>query len=222
MIRGIFSSGYFAAKRVGRSIEKKFADKNIVAWFDNPDRERLRLDYALDKNSLVLDVGGYKGQWASDIFAMYLCRVYVFEPVKKFADDIKVRFKNNDHITTFAIGLGGKTRQDCIHLRDDGSSVFGAGSSEETVQITDIAQFMDDQVIRTVDLMKINIEGGEYELLERLIETGLVQSIKNLQVQFHRFVPDAESRMTNIQQKLGKTHRLTYQYRFVWENWQLK
>jgi hypothetical protein len=28
--------------------------------------------------------------------------------------------------------------------------------------------------------------------------------------------------MSGIQKSLSKTHRLTYQYEFVWENWTLK
>ena len=46
--------------------------------------------------------------------------------------------------------------------------------------------------------------------------------IANIQVQFHDFVLDAESRMKSIQADLRKTHELTYQYDFVWENWKLK
>ena len=67
--------------------------------------------------------------------------------------------------------------------------------------------------------MKINIEGGEYDLLDRLITTGLVGKIDNIQVQFHEFVPNAKERMQNIQKKLSKTHTPTYQYEFIWENW---
>ena len=71
----------------------------------------------------------------------------------------------------------------------------------------------------SIDLMKINIEGAEYDLLEHLIENKFVENIKDIQVQFHDFVPNAEARMKNIQAGLSKTHYLTYQYPFVWENW---
>ena len=70
--------------------------------------------------------------------------------------------------------------------------------------------------------MKINIEGAEYDLVEHLIDTKLVEIIRNIQVQFHDFVPNAESRMRKIQEKLRITHSISYQYRFVWENWALK
>ena len=68
--------------------------------------------------------------------------------------------------------------------------------------------------------MKINIEGGEYSLLEDLISNRLVANIKDIQVQFHTFAPNALERMKNIQMELSKTHHLTYNYPFVWENWE--
>ena len=71
-------------------------------------------------------------------------------------------------------------------------------------------------------MIKVNIEGGEYDLLEFLIDSNYIEIIDNIQVQFHDFIPDAEERMKNIHKKLEKTHFLTWQYPFVWENWQLK
>lgn len=70
--------------------------------------------------------------------------------------------------------------------------------------------------------MKINIEGAEYDLMEWIISEGLVKKIENIQIQFHDFIENAEARMVNIQNLLGRTHYLTYLYRFVWENWKLK
>ena len=67
--------------------------------------------------------------------------------------------------------------------------------------------------------MKINIEGGEYELLDRLLDTGLINIIDNLQVQFHDHVDGAIGRMQRIQSRLGTKFNLTYQVPFVWENW---
>jgi hypothetical protein len=70
--------------------------------------------------------------------------------------------------------------------------------------------------------MKINIEGGEYELLDRMLETGLVERVTAFQIQFHYFVEDAETRMASAQQRLSRTHSPTWQYRFIWENWEKK
>ena len=53
------------------------------------------------------------------------------------------------------------------------------------------------------------------------MESGLINKIKFLQVQYHKFGEDYESKRTNIQEglkKLGFT--LRYEYPFVWESWE--
>jgi hypothetical protein len=70
--------------------------------------------------------------------------------------------------------------------------------------------------------MKVNIEGGEYDLLDHLIESGLIQRVRWLQVQFHDFVPNAAERMRAIQDRLRATHEPEWQHEFVWESWRRK
>ena len=50
----------------------KIVDKLRAAqWFkDNGDKTH-RLNYNLNEKSIVFDLGGYEGQWASDIFSKY-------------------------------------------------------------------------------------------------------------------------------------------------------
>jgi len=181
----------------------------------------MRFDYDLNESSLVLDLGGYEGQWASDIFSMYGCRIVVFEPVKEFAEAIQKRFGRNPRIRVLPFGLGGRTRMERIRLCKDGSSIFKTSDTTQEIKLLDVSEWLHDQDITAVDLMKVNIEGGEYELLDRLIETGRIGAIRNLQVQFHNVAPDSAMRMEQLRQQVSRTHRPTYQYRFVWENWVL-
>jgi len=74
--------------------------------------------------------------------------------------------------------------------------------------------------ISDVDLLKMNIEGGEYELLEFLLDKNEQGRFANIQIQFHDLFPGAKDRMTAIQKRLGKTHTLTFHYEFMMENWQ--
>jgi len=99
---------------------------------------------------------------------------------------------------------------------------MGSSTDVEKIRIVDIHEWLVENSIEEIALIKINIEGGEYELLDRMIETGTLPRIANLQIQFHNFTEDARSRMENIQRELGKTHHPTYQYEFVWENWSRK
>ncbi|MGY3211138.1 FkbM family methyltransferase [Mucilaginibacter sp. HD30] len=69
------------------------------------------------------------------------------------------------------------------------------------------------------DLIKINIEGGEYDILLRMIESGLISKIKRLQIQFHELEKDSFNKMNKIREGLLLTHRPINQYEFVWEDW---
>lgn len=195
--------------------------KRVVQWFKDEGDKTHRLNYNLDENSLVWDLGGYEGQWASDIYGKYSSSIMIFEPYIPYANNIKHRFEPNKKIQIFAFGLGARTEKLGFSVLDNSSSLFANGPKNETIDIVSVVDFIKERNITSVDLVKINIEGGEYDFLEKLIESGLIGIFKNIQVQFHDFIIDnAQQRMNNIQKAISLTHKLTYQYEFVWENWE--
>jgi FkbM family methyltransferase len=197
--------------------------QRVQPWFAVKGDETLRLDYDLNYNSIVFDVGGYKGVFAAEILCKYNSTIYVFEPIKEFYSIINSKFINNEKVKRFNFGLAGKYQEMQISLSDNSSSIYLKAENCETIQLKSIVEFIQSNNITQIDLIKINIEGGEYELLESLIENNYLKYFKNIQVQFHDFIIDnAKERMNKIQNELAKTHELTYQFEFVWENWKLK
>jgi FkbM family methyltransferase len=191
----------------------------VKKWYADGGDDRFRFDYDLDERSFVLDLGGYEGQWASDLYARYRCRIAIFEPVARFARNISARFRKNGDIEVFPCGLGATTRTEAIYVHGASSSTQKKQADSEQIEIVDVRRWFEDHNVEAVQLMKVNIEGGEYELLERLVATGLIGRIDDIQVQFHNFIPDAPARMEQLQRAMRATHTPTYQYRFVWENW---
>lgn len=194
-------------------------DRQFARWRADAGDETLRMEYPLSRESLVLDLGGYRGQWASDLYARYGCRLEVFEPVPSFAEAIAARFRHNEDIRVHAFGLAGRTQTEQITVCEDGSSTFRSGAQQQSIELVDIATWFAEHPHDHVDLMKVNIEGGEFELLMRMIEADLMDRVTHFQIQFHNFVPDAAVRMDSILAALSKTHEPCYQYRFVWEGW---
>lgn len=209
-------------KNVANAVYRSPQELRVMPWFRDHGDQTLRLDYSLEPDSVVFDVGGYQGQWASDIFSRYCCQIYVFEAHRQYATQIQRRFKQNAKVLVYPFGLGEHTERAIIASMGDSSSLFGEHENGVSAEIVRAADFFAKHQIERIDLMKINIEGAEYELLEHLLKSGLIRRICNLQVQFHDFVPNAVQRMRAIQQQLMKTHQLTYQYEFVWENWTCK
>lgn len=191
----------------------------VKRWYADGGDDRFRFDYALSPDSLVLDFGGYQGQWASDLYARRRCRIIVFEPVMAFADAIGSRFAHNPDIRVERLALGRSTRGDRIHICGASSSAFRQKAASEAIEVVDVAEWFERERVERVALMKVNIEGGEYELLERMLDTGLISRVENLQVQFHKVADDSDERMMRIQKTLAETHKPDYQYRYVWENW---
>ena len=207
---------------VGRRLSPISMERRVIPWFRDKGDSTHRLQYDLDASCLVFDLGGYEGQWASDIYSRYCCTVHIFEPVEVYAENIQKRFDRNEQIHVHSFGLGSANTEIHIGMGDDGSSAFKRAAQITLGKLVQAKEFFDLNGISEVHLMKINIEGGEYELLEYLLDTGLTTKIQNIQVQFHDFVPNAEARMKSIQNRLSITHDLTYQYEFVWENWKHK
>ena len=219
------SSSY--KQSVPNSVVDKRQEETVKRWFKDKGDKTMRLNYPLNEGSLVIDVGGYKGEWANEIFKKYRSNIIIFELHRPFHEQIRKRFAGNNKIRPFPVGLGSQTEQVNFSVAENSSSVFVNNETlnenkKELVQLQSVKEFLQEQHISHVDLIKINIEGGEYDLLEAIIQNNLTACFQNIQVQFHDFFPDARSRMNQIQQALQQTHELTYQYEFVWENWRLK
>lgn len=194
-------------------------ESRVLPWVAADGDLTRRLDYPLRKGSIVYDVGGYIGEWAEAVDRRFGCHIEIFEPIKKYADLLVAKFAGNKDIVIHDFGLGGKNEKLRISLENEASSVFKQSAESELVQIRRVSQHLYHEHI---DLMKMNIEGGEFGLLNDLINSGKITSIDNLQIQFHDFAPNAKSERLKLQRKLSLTHSLTYNYPFVWENWRLR
>jgi FkbM family methyltransferase len=195
-------------------------EARVKPWFAIDGDKSLRVDYELNSTSLVYDIGGYEGKWTESINKLYKCRVEVFEPVQEFVKILEAKFKDAKKINIHPFGLSGRTREVKINLEKASSSTFKSGKAAEKIKLVAASEILNRS--SKVDLMKINIEGGEYELLENLITHKLIANIVNVQVQFHIFVPNAHKKRVALHEKLSRTHDLTYCYPWIWENWRLK
>jgi FkbM family methyltransferase len=191
-------------------------------WNADGGDDRFRFDYDLQPDSVVVDFGGDEGQWASDLYARQRCRMYVFEPIPAYADSITRRFARNPDITVYPFALGAGDRTEYLSVAWASSSAHKNKGAESQVEFRDVRAWFDEAQIQEVAQARINIEGGEYGLLERMLDTDLVHRIDAIQVQYHYFVDNADERMARIQERVAVTRTPTWQYRYIRENRQRK
>jgi FkbM family methyltransferase len=193
----------------------------VNKWFKDNGDELLRLDYPLTEESIVFDLGGYKGDFAYEINKKYGCYVYLYEPVKKFYEECVERFKGNTKIKCLNYGLSNENGNFFIGDNDDGSSIIRNNKSDnrEQILIKDFIEEFKSLQIAGVDLLKINIEGPEFLILPHIISNNIIQCVEHIQVQFHDFYPNAIELRKEIRNSLSKTHIEKWNYPFVWESW---
>ena len=188
---------------------------------DMERRPDLLVDADLDGRSIVFDVGAYHGEWSEVISARYGATIYAFEPDPTSFPLLAARLGGRPGVTVLDYGLGSADATAELALAGLGSSVFGADAPLGTraVQIRDVVAVLAELDLERIDLLKVNIEGGEYDLLERLVGSAWLPRIRQVMVQFHEWHPKAYRRRRRIRRALRRTHRQVWCYPWIWELW---
>lgn len=204
---------------------RKDAYNFIGARMENP--ELLSTFPDLTPGSRLVDVGAFQGRWSRAVVGKYDCEVEAFELAPEFWEPLREVAASVPQIRVHEYGLGARDEWVRISQTDMGSSVFvnpvsGTDVPWTNAHIRDIAEVWDELGWTRIAVMKLNIEGGEYDVLERLIETGLHSKVECFLVQFHEWIPRAHIRRRRILRALRATHEPRWSYPWVWEMWQLR
>jgi FkbM family methyltransferase len=178
----------------------------------------LRYDYPLDAHSVVVDFGGYKGEWAQKIWDKYGCHIYIFEPLEEFFEQAKEKFRDNPKVHLYDFGISDADSTELISIDGLSSSQF-VGERKVKVEFRDVSKVLKELDLKKINLLKINIEGGEFKVLPRMIQEDLINICDDLQIQFHHFYPNSEKLRDEIRKSLLITHHLSYDYPFFFENY---
>ena len=175
----------------------------------------------IDDTSVVLDVGAYEGDWSAKVADRYGSRIHAFEPNPTAAARMRAALAEHDNVSVHDYGLGADDDVVQLALEGPGSTAFRAAGTfgSASVRIRNVIAVLDELNLDEIDLCKVNIEGAEYDLFDRLIATGRLARIRLVSVQFHEWHPGAYRRRRSIRNALRRTHDLQWDYPFVWEFW---
>lgn len=213
-----------------RAEHKRLNAEGPIGDFYRAGGNRLLYDnLPLSQDDLVIDAGGYEGEWTAGMLTRYGCRSELFEPVPAFAEQCRERYQHNARVRVHQAALGASNRTTQFSLAADGTSEFRGSAStdgfEARVQaVSDLLSTLDgEQRLQSgagaVGVLKLNIEGGEYDVLESLLETGDIARMRCLLIQFHRQPAGWERRYEQIVEGFGSTHQRIWGFPMVWEKW---
>jgi FkbM family methyltransferase len=180
-------------------------DASVVASLGSKETDR------------ILILGGYIGDSVERFSRTPHSEIIVLEPIDFYFTKLQHRFRNSKEIKILNVGVGYSTRSETLYSNGQTTSSFDQSGSPEIVSLVDISSLLDQ--IGTVDILEINIEGGEYEVLQRLIEIQQLSTIRTLIIQFHAVVGNHEELRALIRTSLRQTHKEVFNYHYVWERW---
>jgi FkbM family methyltransferase len=195
----------------------------FLTWRRENGAQRLYDYAAMPSGAVVFDFGGYKGEWADRVLAHQGQSIlHVFEPHPGFAAELSAKYTNDARVNVYDYGLGAQNGEIALSDEKNASSAVADHAKGLAAKIVSVAQFFANTDIPKIDLVKMNIEGGEYDLLPALIESGVIKRMDRLQVQFHLFEPGMIAQREAIRTQLEATHDCVWCYPFVWEEWRLR
>ena len=192
----------------------------IQKWFADMGDYTHILNYDLNENSNVIDLGGYTGVWGQLIIDKFNPNLYILEPVFNFYSGMVSKFSGNNKVHLMNVGIGTKNEDGVIYLSNDGTSSNLSDGETINVKFKTFETILESWNVSEVDLLQMNIEGDEYTVLEHMIETGYINKIKNIQIQFHLGIDSALEKRDKIRENLTYNgFKIKYEYPFVWESW---
>lgn len=192
-------------------------------WFKNEGDHTHSINYNLNKNSVVMDFGGYTGIWAQRIIDKYDPYVYIVEPIPNLYLQLIEKFKNNKKVKVLNTGVSDKDEEVLFYLNGDQSSRHPQEGQTITVSNKTVESILNLFNLTHVDLLQINIEGDEYSVLEHMFKNNIIEKFENIQIQFHLGIDGDIKRRDIIRDNfVSLGYALNFDYPFVWESWKRK
>jgi FkbM family methyltransferase len=189
------------------------------------------LSDSLNEDSVVYSLGiGHDVSFDLSVIHRYQNKVFAYDPTPKSIDWVSVNVREPRFIfQPIAVGpcdgVLDLFEPDRASADQVSASVFktSEATSSFAVPCQSFKTMLDSNGHVSCDVLKMDVEGSEYAILQQLCTTGTIHQIKQLLVEFHHFLPGLGARQTklcveNLRNEGFKTcwiSRTNHEYLFV-------
>lgn len=157
--------------------------------------------YAIDKifnirdNPLVIDLGAHIGLFCLKVMFLHKnARIFAYEPVNSNFELLMENIEMNQlskNVNIFNMAVSGKSEKRKINIskiNSAGHSMLIAEDQSEQIVVncTTLEKIFLDNAINSVDILKIDVEGAEYDILYST-PPSLFVNIKNIILEYHEY-----------------------------------
>ena len=169
-------------KQIARSMGYLIVDNSTIGVDFENDLKRLTSNNPILK---IFDVGGNYGQSAVRFAQAFPeAEIYTFEPVPQLFNSLCGLTSKYSKIREFNLGFGDQKTTAIMGLADNpgANSLLIADQSDRTceVEIHKLDDFVAENSVKCIDLLKIDVEGYEIPVIEGALETfkrGIIRYI---------------------------------------------
>ena len=207
------------ARRIyGLKLTLQGGSSDASRWFLS-NREKLKYGMKLAPDGLVLDVGSYLGEFTQKMLKKNPNMTFwLYEPIPKYFSACANRYKDRENIIVHQKAVSADGRDITMQINSLRSRQQNKIALDSTVVESKSIQEIFDSVLN-IELMKINIEGMEYECLEQLMLSGSLIKVRHLLIQFHNFESDSQERRNALRNKIEQDFYNIYTFEWIWELW---
>jgi len=163
---------------------------------------------------VVFDIGAHLGETAQYYAERCDPHLYLFEPQAGVIPVLEELFGANPKVKIFPFGLSDKTGWfPMCKIGTDGCHFHGC-TSDDYGELVDIWEFVRKHKIKQIDLCHMNCEGAEFEILPRMLDTGLIKQCRFLAIQWHP--GNKDMRYKHIRDRIELTHKVRYDFPLAW------
>lgn len=162
-------------------------------------------DFRIRDNDIIIDIGSHVGFFA--LYAYQFCKngkIYCFEPVTENFKILQenLELNNIQNVSIKKCAISDKNDIVTIYLNEDDSGHSMYDTSSESIQVPSISlkDIIDSNNLDKCDLIKIDCEGGEYEIINSLPDSYFCK-INKMCIEYH-FADEKPILIKKLAQKL--------------------
>lgn len=189
----------------GRMDHLKVSIPTEKNWYGNSYGGFYVAESLLSSKSLVYSFGiGEDISFDRGLIEKHGCKVIGFDPTPKSINWIKTQ-ELPANFELFDYGIGKESKREKFYLPKNPAHVSGSAIAQTnvsdhnfiSVQLKSLKDIMNDLGHDKVDVLKMDVEGTEYEVLPSIFDSGL--HIDQILVEFHeRFFPNGKEKTKEI------------------------